>query len=76
MSGLRSASVWLNLLTRLVAIGGLIYEVLADKLRNPTALVVFGGLAGMPDILNYREREKERSNQRQPREPEPNGGDA
>ncbi len=50
----RSLSRWLALLTRLVATGGLVYEILVDHLANPTALVVFGGLVGLPDVLGYR----------------------
>lgn len=50
----RELSSWLGLLTRAVGLGGLVYEILADHLQNPTALVVFGGLAGVPDVLGYR----------------------
>lgn len=51
-------TAWLRLVTRAIAAGGLIYEILVDHLRNPTALVVFGGLAGLPDVLGYREHVK------------------
>jgi hypothetical protein len=67
MSLQRTLSGWLALLTRAVGVVGLLYEILVDKLRNPTALVVFGGLSGLPDVLGYRasvkqevEREKDR----------------
>lgn len=70
MSLQRTVSGWLALATRAVATGGLIYEVLVDKLRNPTALVVFGGLAGMPDVLNYRERERDRAQPPPPLDPD------
>lgn len=55
----RSLSGWLALLTRFVGIGGLIYEIVVDHLRNPTALVVFGGLSGLPDVLGYRSSVKQ-----------------
>lgn len=55
----RELSSWLALITRAVATGGLIYEIAIDQLRNPTALVVFGGLAGLPDVLNYRQTVKQ-----------------
>ena len=44
---------WLGTATRFLGILGLIYEVLVDHLKTPTALVVFGGLAGSPDVLAY-----------------------
>lgn len=47
-------SGWLTLLIRAVAAIGLAYETFIDHLKNPTALVVFGGLAGLPDVLGYR----------------------
>jgi hypothetical protein len=58
-----AATFWLNWAIRLIAAGGLLFEILLDHLKNPTALVVFGGLAGLPDVLNYRthvKREVER----------------
>lgn len=46
---------WLKQIMRFgIGGGGLVYEVLIDKLRNPTALVIFGGLAGLPDVIGYR----------------------
>lgn len=50
----RELSGWLTLVIRALAALGLAYETLIDHLRNPTALVVFGGLAGLPDVLGYR----------------------
>lgn len=47
-------SGWLTLVIRCISALGLGYEILIDHLQNPTALVVFGGLAGLPDILGYR----------------------
>lgn len=44
-------SWWLTFITRVAAVLGLVYETLVDRLHNPTALVVFGGLAGLPDVL-------------------------
>jgi hypothetical protein len=71
MNRQRELSGWLTLLIRTIAAGGLVFETLVDKLRNPTALVVFGGLAGLPDVLGYRaavkreiEREVERDEER------------
>lgn len=55
----RKLTEWTNVLTRVIAAGGLIYEILVDHLKNPTALVVFGGLAGLPDVLGYRAKIKE-----------------
>jgi hypothetical protein len=49
-----AASFWLSWATRLIAATGLSFETFIDHLRNPTALVVFGGLAGLPDVLGYR----------------------
>lgn len=59
MNRRRALSEWLALAIRAVATGGLIYETLIDHLRNPTALVVFGGLAGLPDVLGYRSSVKQ-----------------
>jgi hypothetical protein len=61
-------SGWLTLVIRAIAAGGLVFETLVDHLRNPTALVVFGGLAGLPDVLGYRtavKREVEREVERE-----------
>lgn len=61
---------WMEIAVRGIAITGLIYEIAFDKLRNATAIVAFAGLAGLPDVLNYRthvrqelerERDKEKS---------------
>lgn len=38
----------------LIGGGGLVWCVAVDKLKNPTALVIFGGIAGIPDVLGYR----------------------
>jgi hypothetical protein len=68
-------SGWLTLLIRAIAAIGLLYEIVIDHLRNPTALVVFGGLGGLPDVLGYRmavkreverEVERERDEERKP----------
>jgi hypothetical protein len=61
----RTLSSWIALLTRVVAIGGLVYEILVDHLKNPTALVVFGGLAGAPDVLGYRASVKQEVEQKE-----------
>lgn len=50
----RTLNVWLAFLTRILGFIGLVYELFVDKLHNPTALVVFGGLLGLPDVLGYR----------------------
>lgn len=49
--------------------GGLIYEVLVDHLRNPTALVVFGGIAGVPEVLGYRRNGRRREREDDEEEP-------
>lgn len=76
---LRTLDQWLTLIIRVVAVAGLLYEILADHLHNPTAIVVFGGLAGLPDVLSYRstvraeiKREEEQEVGR--RAPGPGGG--
>lgn len=48
--------LWIGRLVRLVGIAGLLYELIGDHVANPTALVVFGGLATGPDILSYWKR--------------------
>lgn len=40
-------------------LAGLAYETFVDKLRNPTALLVFGALATAKDVLQYRQIVKE-----------------
>lgn len=57
-----------QLLCYVVGGGGLIYEVLVDHLKNPTALVVFGGIAGVPEVLGYRRdaRRREREDSEDP----------
>jgi hypothetical protein len=47
----RSVNAWLSTLSRMVGIAGLIYEVVVDRFRHPEALGIFGGLAGLPDVL-------------------------
>lgn len=46
---------WISRLVRLMGIVGVGYEMFVDKLRNPTALLVFGGLATAKDVLQYRQ---------------------
>lgn len=59
-----TAQWWARFFLRyLIGGGGLIWEILVDRLTHPEALVVFGGLAGIPDVLGYRaviKREAER----------------
>jgi hypothetical protein len=62
----RTLSGWLALLIRLVATAGLIYEIAIDQLKNPTALVVFGGLAGLPDVLGFRASVKQEVEREEP----------
>lgn len=57
----RTLSSWLALLTRVLGFAGCAYELFGDKLRNPTALVVFGGLAGLSDVFGYRIAAKKES---------------
>lgn len=46
--------LWLDLILKyVVGGGGCIYEALVDKLQHPTALVVFGGIAGLTNVLEY-----------------------
>ncbi len=45
---------WLQLLMRYgVGGGGLVWETLIDRLRNPFALLVFGALATSMDVFKY-----------------------
>jgi len=44
-----------GVINRIIGYLGLIYEVVVDKLRTPTALIIFGGLAGLPDVLGFRQ---------------------
>ena len=55
----RNLEEWISTTIRVVGILGLGYEVLVDHLKTPTALVVFGGLAGLPDVLGYRQSVRE-----------------
>jgi hypothetical protein len=65
----RTLAGWLALLTRTVAVGGLVFEIAVDRLSNPTALVVFGGLAGLPDVLGYRATVKQEVEREQDKKP-------
>jgi hypothetical protein len=47
----RTVNAWLSSLSRAVGIAGLIYEIVVDRFRHPEALGIFGGLAGLPDVL-------------------------
>lgn len=49
---------WVPTISRYIGIAGLVYELALDHLRNPTALVVFGGLTGLPDVLGYHQQVK------------------
>jgi hypothetical protein len=69
MASRKAVDEWGQSITKYVGIAGLLYELLVDKLRNPTALVIFGGLAGLPNVLGYREAvkqsiEREKQNER------------
>lgn len=48
-----SVDRWIARAVILVGLVGLLYEIVFDHLQNPTALVVFGGLAGAPGIVGY-----------------------
>lgn len=50
---------WISTATRMFGLAGLGYETFVDKLRNPTALLVFGALATAKDVLQYRQIVKE-----------------
>lgn len=52
---------WISTATRLAGLVGLGYETFIDKLKNPTALLVFGALATAKDVLQYRQIVKEGS---------------
>ena len=54
-----SVNDWTSTLTRIVGVAGFIYELAFDQFRNPTAIVVSAGLAGLPDVLNYRSAVRE-----------------
>jgi hypothetical protein len=51
MSFRDQVNAWLSTITRVVGIGAVVWEVLVDRLKHPEALVIFGTLAGAPDIL-------------------------
>lgn len=45
---------WLQMLLRFaVGGGGLVWELLVDRLRNPVALLVFGTLATSTDVFGF-----------------------
>lgn len=46
----QSIDNWTLTVSRLMGLAGLGYELVLDHLQNPTALVVFGGLAGLREI--------------------------
>ena len=46
-------NLWIAQVVRLIGILGLLVEIFVDHLKNPTALVVFGGLAEGPDLFGY-----------------------
>lgn len=46
----QSIDDWTLTVSRLMGLAGLGYELILDHLKNPTALVVFGGLAGLREI--------------------------
>lgn len=50
----RTLEEWISTTTRIVGIIGILYEIFAKHLENPTAIIVLGGLAGLPDVLGYR----------------------
>jgi hypothetical protein len=52
---------WISTGTRLAGLVGLGYETFVDKLKNPTALLVFGALATAKDVLQYRQIVREGS---------------
>lgn len=52
---------WISTATRVAGLIGLGYETFVDKLKNPTALLVFGALATAKDVLQYRQIVKEGS---------------
>ena len=48
---------WAKFLLRyLVGGGGVIWETVIDKLNHAEALVIFGGLAKLPDVIAYQWR--------------------
>lgn len=63
----------LSLAIRAIGAIGLVAEIFVDHFRNPTAIVVFGGIAGAPDVLGYaaatREALRREHEQRQPEGP-------
>ena len=58
-------------MVRVVGILGLLYEIFLDRLANPTALVVFSGLAEGPDLFSYWTRLRMPPQQPKPPEDEP-----
>lgn len=71
----RSVNAWLSTLSRAVGIAGLVYEVVVDRFRHPEALGIFGGLAGLPDVLGLtaslrrerRDQDEDRAREREQR---------
>lgn len=53
----------LSTICRIIGAVGLVYEIFLDHLREPTALVVFGGLAGLPDVLGIGSSRREKLHQ-------------
>jgi|HubBroStandDraft_5_1064220.scaffolds.fasta_scaffold1361612_1 hypothetical protein len=55
----RTLEEWISTFVRIVGIIGVLYEIFARNLENPTAIIVLGGLAGLPDVLGYRQSIKQ-----------------
>jgi hypothetical protein len=67
----RTIEEWISTISRILGVVGLIYELFINNLNNPTAIVVFGGLAGLPDALGYRQsirQQEERKAEKAPKE--------
>ncbi len=46
--------LWAATIVRYVGIVGLLMETFADHWKHPEALIVFGGLVGLRDVMGYR----------------------
>ena len=46
--------LWAATIVRYLGMVGLLLEVFVDHWQHPEALVIFGGLVGLRDVMGYR----------------------